>query len=58
MQGKTMVYNQKICAPKQKGIDIDSLLDARYPRPTMSISTDDMLDIKLPLKSLTTHEMY
>lgn len=58
MQGKTLASNQKIFAPKQRGIDIDSLLDAKYPRPSFGISTDDMLDMKYSLKSLTTHEMY
>lgn len=58
MQGKTLASNQKIFAPKQRGIDIDSLLDAKYPKPSFGISTDDMLDMKYPLKSLTTHEMY
>lgn len=46
MQKMAAVKNQKKMPAKQAGIDMDSLLDAKYPKTTFSISTDDIFDVK------------
>lgn len=48
MQMKTMAKKQRHTPAIKAGIDMDSLLDAQYPKPAFSITTDDMLDIQNP----------
>jgi len=46
MQKMAVDKNQKKIPAKQAGIDMDSLLDAKYPKTTLNISTDDILDMQ------------
>ena len=63
MQGNQTAFNQKVVAPKQTGIDIDSLLDKKFIFKTQNtqaihrITTNDLLDMQFPLKSLSKQDI-